>query len=146
MLVLVQSERDQLQGIEINEERILQLAQQLHDVCVHALSNISDNLPQVKSMFCAILVLHLGMHPCLQLNAATYDVLLNQISNPILAEKARSNTLSCSYIQEMHLLFRQLHNRVRTALPSKRIWKPLLQFKMVKYDTKQIKYDWILMI
>ncbi|XP_034481445.1 uncharacterized protein LOC117787112 [Drosophila innubila] len=129
MLILIQRERDQLEEAEIHEARILQLAQKLRDVCVSGLRSISDNLPQVKSMFCAILVLELGLHHCLPLNAITYDVLLNQLSNPALADKARTNTLFCSYVQEMHLLFRQLHSRVRMALPSNRIWKPLLQFK-----------------
>lgn len=134
MLILLHCESDDLEDAHEHIARSVQLAEMLRDDCVRKLSNLSQNLPQAKSLFCAIVVLHLGLPSNLTLNALTYDTLSAGLSDVTLALNARSDTLALSYVQEMHLLFRQLHENELIVLPTYRVWKLLLQYKIVRVD------------
>ncbi|XP_064551649.1 uncharacterized protein sunn [Drosophila montana] len=131
MLVLLHREREELEDMREHETRSMQLAEMLRDVCVRKLCNILDNLALAKSLFCAIVVLQVGLQHSLSLNALTYDTLLTQLSDSTLAMKAREKPLTLGYVQEMHLCFRQLHECELIVLPTNRIWKPLLQYKLL---------------
>ncbi|EDW19339.2 uncharacterized protein LOC6583187 [Drosophila mojavensis] len=143
MLILLHCESDDLEDAHEHIARSVQLAEMLRDDCVRKLSNLSQNLPQAKSLFCAIVVLHLGLPSNLTLNALTYDTLSAGLSDVTLALNARSDTLALSYVQEMHLLFRQLHENELIVLPTYRVWKLLLQYKIVKtspdYITRELE-------
>lgn len=138
MLILLRCESDDLQDAHEHIARSMQLAEMLRDDCVRKLSKLSQNLPYAKSLFCAIVVLHLGLANNLTLNALTYDTLSAGLSDVTLAVNARSDTLALSYVQQMHLLFRQLHENELIVLPTYRVWKLLLQYKIVRLDIESI--------
>lgn len=121
-------------------EEYFQVAQTLHDVCVRELHNSSEELPERKSLFCSIIILLLAIPHRLTLTARTYDVLLDQISIRKLVLKARAKTLDCSYILEMHLLFRDLHDNQLIRLPGNRIWKLLLLYKTVCFTLRSTEF------
>lgn len=126
MLSLMHREQEQNEG-----EEYIQVAEQLHDICVRELQSSSQELPQLKSLFCSVIIILLAIPHRLTLTARTYDVLLDQISVRKLASKARANTIDYSYIREMHTLFRDLHDNKLIKLPGNRIWKLLLLYKTV---------------
>lgn len=136
MLSLLQQEQDE----QYLTEEYFQVAQTLHDVCVRELHNSSQELPAMKSLFSSIIILLLAMPHRLTPTARTYDVLLDQISIRKLALKARANTLDYSYILEMHLLFRDLHDNQLIRLPGNRIWKLLLLFKTVCFTLRSNEF------
>lgn len=139
MLVLLHQERDELEDMREHVARSMQLAEMLRDVCVRKLCNVSQNLAQAKSLFCAIVVLQVGLQHSLSLNPLTYDTLLTQLSDSTLALKACEKPLTLGYVQEMHLCFRQLHECELIVLPTNRIWKPLLQYKLVRPNNRRDK-------
>lgn len=126
MLSLLQREQEQNES-----EEYIQVAEQLHDICVRKLQDSSQELPQLKSLFCSVIIILLAIPHRLTLTARTYDVLLDHISVKKLASKDRANTIDCSYIREMHTLFRDLHDNKLIKLPGNRIWKLLLLYKTV---------------
>lgn len=126
MLSLLHREQEQDEA-----EEYIQVAQQLHDVCVRELQSSAQELPQLKSYFCSIIIILLAIPHRLSLSARTYDVLLDHISVRKFASKARTSTLDCSYIREMHTLFRELHDNQLIKLPGNRIWKLLLLYRTV---------------
>lgn len=136
MLSLLQQEQDE----QYLTEEYFQVAQTLHDVCVRELHNSSQELPTMKSLFCSIIILLLAIPHRLTPTARTYDVLLDQISIRKLALKARANTLDYSYILEMHLFFRDLHDNQLIRLPGNRIWKLLLLFKTVCFTLRSNEF------
>ncbi|KAH8261626.1 hypothetical protein KR044_012346, partial [Drosophila immigrans] len=129
MLGLLHRERSEVVHFELHEAKVLQLAKQLRNVSVHNLRKNSINFSQNKPWLCSILLLQVGLFHCLPLNTVIYDLLIDKIADRTLAQQARVNTLFCRQIQEIHYLFRQIHNI--SPMPSNRIWKCLLQFKMV---------------
>ncbi|KAH8369658.1 hypothetical protein KR093_000567, partial [Drosophila rubida] len=131
MCGMLHRERDEVEHFELHEPKILQLAKQLRDVSVSQLRKTSTNFSENRPWLCSIILLQVGLHHCLPLNAVIYDLLINKIADETLADEARSNSIFKSQIQEIYLLFRQLHTICTTPLPSNRIWKTLLQFKMV---------------
>ncbi|XP_062130897.1 uncharacterized protein LOC133842023 [Drosophila sulfurigaster albostrigata] len=131
MLALLYSEQDEVEHFELHKDKVLQIAKQLRDVCVKNLRKDFMNFSQNKPWICCILLLQVGLHYCLPLDAAIYDLLINKISDQTLAQEARGNMLFCVQIQEIHFLFRQLHSICPIPLPSNRIWKSLLQFQMI---------------
>lgn len=134
MFIVLHYERKDLEDAHEHLARSLQLAEILRDDCVRKLSILPQNMPQTKSLFCAIAALHLGLPNNLILNALTYDTLSARLSDVTTALNTRSDTLVLSYVKEMHSLFRQLHENELIVLPTNRIWKPLLQYKIVRAD------------
>ncbi|KAH8418729.1 hypothetical protein KR222_005883, partial [Zaprionus bogoriensis] len=128
-LMLSQLQREGENQSQDQDEMQRHLAQQLYEFCERELSNTSHELPHLKSMFCSIIELLLGLPHRLTLTARTYDALLDKISDRKLAQKARSTTVNCSYVRRMHSCLRDLHANQLIRLPGNRIWKLLLLFK-----------------
>ncbi|XP_016990116.2 uncharacterized protein LOC108052265 [Drosophila rhopaloa] len=115
---------DDEMGIQIST-----LAQQLQDFCIFELSNANQDLKRSKFMFCSILTLHIGQISCLNLDSATYDMLLEALTTVPQEWQPESPKLTNSYFREMHFEFRQLMRTEQIELPSNRTWKVLLHYK-----------------
>ncbi|XP_041448560.1 uncharacterized protein LOC111076746 [Drosophila obscura] len=111
---------------------VIGLAQQLRDFCVYELSNpTQESFQRTKFMFCSVVILHIGLRNSFPLDAPTYDALLMSLTVTPSGSQPSCDQLTQSYIQEKHLLFRQMLACDQVALPNNRIWKALLQYNVV---------------
>ncbi|XP_017059891.1 uncharacterized protein LOC108100471 [Drosophila ficusphila] len=109
--------------------KITVLVKQLQEFCVSKFSNVNLDLKRAKFFFCSILILYISPLPFLTLDSSTYDKLLDLLTTP-LPSQPENDLLANSYLPEMHIIFRQLIRAQHIELPSNRIWKVLMQYKM----------------
>ncbi|BFF97298.1 uncharacterized protein DMAD_05740 [Drosophila madeirensis] len=106
---------------------VIGMAQQLCDFCVYELTNSTgESFKRSKFMFCSVVILHIGLQNDFPLDAPTYDALLMCLTATPTGSQHSCDQLTQSYIQEMHLLFRQMLACDQVALPNNRIWRALL--------------------
>lgn len=138
MLVKLYEELD-----ETNDElgvRISLLAQQLLEFCMSELSNSNLDLKRAKFLFCSTLTLHIGMLPGLSLDDATYGTILEWLTLPPRKSETQCESLLEGYLLEMHFVFRRLIQSQQLVLPNNRIWKVLVQYKMVRLTESHNPY------
>ncbi|EDW94184.2 uncharacterized protein LOC6533768 [Drosophila yakuba] len=120
-------------------ERISALVKQLQDFCVSELSKENIDLKRAKFFVCSMLILHINQLPYSVLDSAAYDEILEVISSP--PRESQPELLSNTYVADMHHMFRLLMKSEKFDIPTNRIWKLLVQYKMssIKYLDSEIK-------
>ncbi|XP_043648815.1 uncharacterized protein LOC122617155 isoform X2 [Drosophila teissieri] len=120
-------------------EKISSLVKQLQDFCVAELGKENIDLKRAKFFVCSILILHINQLPYSILDSAAYDKILEVITSP--PRESQPESLSNTYVADMHHMFRLLMKTEEFVVPTNRIWKLLMQYKMssLKYLDSEIE-------
>ncbi|XP_039488191.1 uncharacterized protein LOC120449660 [Drosophila santomea] len=137
MLVLLHGDLKDSNGEMI--EKISALVKQLQDFCVSELSKENIDLKRAKFFVCSMLILHINQLPYSVLDSAAYNEILEVITSP--PRESQPELLYNTYVADMHHIFRLLMKTEKFDIPTNRIWKLLVQYKMssIKYLDSEIE-------
>lgn len=128
MLVLLHGDLKDSDGEMI--DKVSGLVKQLQDFCVSELRKEKLNLKRAKFFVCSTLIMHINQLPYLSLDSAAYDKILEVLTSP--PRESPPELPSNTYVADMHYMFRLLIKTEEFDLPTNRVWKLLMQYKMVR--------------
>nr|NP_729739.3 sisters unbound [Drosophila melanogaster]AAF50018.4 sisters unbound [Drosophila melanogaster] len=126
MLVLLHGDLKDSDGEMI--DKVSGLVKQLQDFCVSELRKEKLNLKRAKFFVCSTLIMHINQLPYLSLDSAAYDKILEVLTSP--PRESPPELPSNTYVADMHYMFRLLIKTEEFDLPTNRVWKLLMKYKM----------------